>query len=116
MAQTGPWWLPLCGWQTQGDVAGFTIYTSRKKRLVWFPIAPPKKFASVGQRIQRERFVQVSFLWQALTDTQKQNWMNAATKARLRIHGYNLFVYYQTTKDEGAIRTIERNTGITLLT
>jgi len=41
--------------------------------------------------------------------------MRAGRLARLSITGYNLFIYYQTTKDVAAIQTIERLTGISLL-
>jgi len=115
MALAGPWWIPVLGWQVQGDLAGITIYTSHRKKLVWFPKSPPKVRPSLGQQVTRSKFTQASFAWWALTPAKRADWMRAADAARLRIHGYNLFVYWSTKKDNPTIETIERQTGISLI-
>ncbi len=102
------------GMNTQGDLGGFTFYTSKDKGLVWFHKAPPLKPASYLQRSQRNKWRLIAQLWRSLTTDQQGLWMEAGRKAHLWIHGYNLWVYVQSTRDVSILETIENQTGITL--
>lgn len=103
------------GFQAQGDLGGYTMYTARDGRLVFFPKHPPLKPPSPRQQIQRQRFTMAAEAWQALTPDQRRNWTDAANHVPLSITGYNLFIYHQTTNNDATINTIERLTGQTLL-
>lgn len=105
----------VLGWNTQGDLGPYTFYTSKRQGLVWFPKSPPKKPPSSDQVHQRNRFRAAAAAWRSLPQPQREAWELASKRAHLSCHGYNLFVYYQLRKDVAAIRTIERQTGVTLL-
>lgn len=107
--------LPLLGLHPTGDLGPFTIYTSKRKGVVWFPRAPPKTPPTYLQRRQRNAFRLAAKAWRATPLSGRIAWSLAAAAARLRISGFNLFVHYQTKRDTATIRTIEHITGIPLL-
>jgi len=102
------------GWNTQGDLGPWTFYTAKDKGLVWFPKSPPLKPPSYLQTVQRNRFRLAAQLWRSLTPAVRQDWMDAANKAHLWIHGYNLFVIAAVKPGLTSFPTIERQSGITL--
>lgn len=107
--------LALLGLNPSGDLGAFTIYTSRRKGIVWFVKAPPKCPPTYLQRRQRNAFLLAAMCWRKLPSGTRQAWQRAARLAFLKCSGYNLFVYFQLTKDRAAIRTIERQTATELL-
>lgn len=115
MAQTRPPFASLLGWNATGDLGGLTAYTSRRGRTVWFKKSPPLRPPSYHQRVMRNRFRTIATAWNALTPERRAGWTAAAQAAALRIGGYALYVWYQTTLDQAAIHTIQRLSGVTLL-
>lgn len=107
--------LRFLGMRPTGDLGPLTIYTNKRGRMVAFPKAPPEKPASLFQTAQRNRFRAAGTLWRTLTEDQKHEWQAAADIAGLYCTGYNLFLYYVLTRDDSTIRTIEHQTGRTLL-
>jgi hypothetical protein len=107
--------LPLMGLNPSGDLGPFTIFRTARRGVVWFPRSPPKRPPSYFQRRQRNAWRFAAAVWSALTPAQRSLWAQAATIARLSISGYNFFIFYQTTQSRGAVRSVERHTGITLL-
>lgn len=113
----GPEWkaLNLIGLNPTGDLGPLTGYTSKRGKAVWFLKAPPTTPATPWQVHQRNMFRLVAQLWRALTVDQRLDWQKAARRAHLNITGYNLFVWFQHTKDCNALRTIQHQSGVTLL-
>lgn len=107
--------LNLMGFRPTGDFGPLTGYTTKRGKAVWFLKSPPTTPASPWQLRQRNAFRLAAIAWQTLTAAQRQAWLAAQDAGRLNITGYNLWVYYQLTKDVAAIRTIERQTGLQLL-
>ncbi len=103
------------GFRPTGDIGPYTIYTMRNGNIVWYNRAPPKEPASYRQKILRNRWRMAAAAWQRLPDVDRKNWQQAAKKARLDITGYNLWIFYSTTQERAAIRTIERISKIQLL-
>ena len=103
------------GWNVQGDIGPWTFWTSKRGQLVFFPKAPPLVPPTKDQIHQRNKFKLVANLWNHLLATTRKTWEAAALAAHLRIHGYDLFTYYELTGDHDAIRTIERQTNLQLL-
>jgi len=103
------------GWSTQGDLGPFTFYTTRRSKLVFYVKAPPKSPPTPFQLSLRNRWRLIALTWSALPETDRARWERVSKSAHLRITGYNLFVYYQTTRDANTIRTLERQTGLILL-
>jgi len=107
--------LPLLGIWPGGDLGPYTIYTTRRRGVVWFPRSPPKQPPNYLQRRHRNKWRFAARAWSASTIAIRQAWSNAARLARLTISGYNLFIFYEVTKNRSIIETVERQTGITLL-
>ena len=104
-------WL---GFNSQGDLGGWTFYTSKDKGLVFFPKSPPLKPPSYLQTVQRNKWRLAATVWRAYTTAQQDLWERAAIAAHLWITGYNLFMFTILTADRSYLQTIERQSGITL--
>jgi len=115
MATIDQRWFKYIGWNSQGDLGPLTMYTNQKRKLVFFAKMPPLNPPSFRQVLLRERFRLLGQTWSALTPDQRDAWNKMAIKGRLRIHGYNLYSYWQLTRDSATIRTIQHQTGITVL-
>jgi hypothetical protein len=102
------------GLNSQGDLGGWTFYTSKDKGLVFFPKSPPLKPPSYLQTVQRNKWRHAAQVWNAYTEQQRQDWMEAAIRAHLWIHGYDLFIYVITKPDRSILQTIERLSGIAI--
>lgn len=114
MATQAPSIYELLGHSMQGDLAGWTCYTSRRNRVVWFVKSPPLEPASPTQRAIRNIFILNANVWRSMSIASRSTWNDAAIAGRLRIHGYDLFTWWMRTKDAGTIATIERQSGITI--
>jgi hypothetical protein len=108
--------LALAGFNVQGDIGPYTVYTSRRGKFVVFDKAPPLTSASYAQLVQRNRWRGAAKLWRELLPNERARWEEASKKLRLMLTGYNLYVYFSTTNDLPTIRTIERQSGLDLVT
>lgn len=105
----------LLGWRPTGDLGPWTMYTMRNGNIVWYDKAPPKEPASYRQRILRNRWRLAAAAWGNMKPETQDVWKLAAKRARLYMSGYCLWVYWSTTQDRHALRTIERQTNLTLI-
>lgn len=112
-SQLIPHWI---GWNPTGDLGPYTMYTSRKRIVVFFDKAPPKTPASYRQKVMRNRWRNAAATWQKKTKAERLPWQKAAKLARLQLTGYNLFLFWSVTHDRAAIATIERQTKVSLAT
>lgn len=103
------------GLNPTGDLGPFTFYTSRRKGVVFFIKAPPLEPPSQRQLHQRNRFRMAAQAWREQTPAKRADWNAAAIGAGLKMTGFNLFVYFELTKDSDTINTIERYSHIQLL-
>lgn len=103
------------GWNTQGDLGPFTFYTSKRKGLIWFLRAPPTCPPTGPQLEQRARWAAAAENWSNATPETRAAWELASKRAHLRITGLNLWMYHQLSDDDAAVRTVEHQTGLTLL-
>ena len=107
--------LKFIGMNPTGDLGPLTAYTSVQHGTVWFLKSPPTKPPSVLQLHQRDRFRFAAQAWRALDEETRQTWHAACRACYLIVHGYTLFVYWQLTRQRATIRTIELQSGRTLL-
>ena len=107
--------IKCLGWNTQGDLGPYTMYTATDKGLVFYAKAPPKEPPSYLQGRERNRFRHVAKQWAALPNDVRQRWEQATIDANLVITGYGLWTYFLMTNDRASIETIQRITGLTLL-
>lgn len=107
--------LNILGLNPTGDLGPLTGYTSKRGKAVWFLKAPPTTPATPYQNHQRNIFRLVAMAWRALPADVRQAWLDAAPRAHLRITGYNLFTYWQITRDRPTLRTIEHLAQLELI-
>lgn len=107
--------VPYMGFGATGDFGPLTVYTSKQRKRIAFLKEPPLVPATLFQRRQRKRFTNVARIWRALTQDNRLAWGLAAKRAGCYCTGYNLFIYWHLTLDRGAIQTIERLSGQSLL-
>lgn len=105
----------LFGQVIWGDFGPLTMYRRPDGRLVVFAKTWPKKPPSPDQQIQRDKMSAAAADWQAGPLNPKENWNSAARQASLCMHGYDLFMHWKLTADRQAILTLERQTGIKLI-
>jgi len=104
------------GFSAQGDLGGWTFYTDKRGNLVFFVKSPPLEPPSYLQTHQRNRFRTAANKWRTLQPSERANWMLAAERAHLNIHGYDFYVYVQLRHDYAAAATVARQANLTLNT
>jgi hypothetical protein len=102
------------GLSAQGDLGPWTIYTDRYGKTVYFLRAPPLNPPSTSQEYLRELFRNAATAWRQAAPATRADWRTAARKCNLGISGYCLWIWFTRTRDEQRLRTIERQSGITL--
>jgi len=107
--------LRFLGFNSQGDLGPWTFYTDQRGQLVFFVKAPPLEPPSPLQTTCRNRFRLNGYLWRTLTPEQQTNWETASKRAHLQINGHNLFTFWNLTKDDAAIHTVERLSNTKLI-
>ena len=107
--------LRFLGYSPTGDLGPLTAYSSRRAGTVWFNKSPPTKPPSDWQRRQRDRFRLAAIAWRSLDEATRNRWHLACRRARLYIHGYNLWIWWQLTRSRAGLSTIERQSGLTLI-
>lgn len=107
--------LTYIGFRPTGDFGPLTGYTSKRGKPVWYLKAPPKTPPTGYQVHQRNVFRSIARAWMMLTASKRADWMEAARLAHLHITGYNLYVWFQIRRDVAVIRTIEHQSGVSLL-
>lgn len=106
--------LSLIGWNVTGDWGPLTAYTSQRGNTVWFDKTNPLNPPSIMQQKMRNLYRLYAQAWRAMTADDQAKWALAAARAHLTISGYNLWVWYQRTRNTGALATIQRQSGVTL--
>jgi len=112
----GPNIFPLLGLLVQGDLGPWTCWTKPRRRIVVFLSAPPKTPATFDQKHQRNKWVADSIIWQALNAGEREQWRLAATRANLRVTGFNLFMHARSNTNSNTHLTIAKRFNITLHT
>jgi hypothetical protein len=114
--KTAPPQIPTAlGWNPTGDFGPWTFYTAHDRRPVFYDRAPPTKPPTWKQRRRITLFRLAAKAWRNLTPELRARWELAAKRAHLRITGYNLWTYVQTTGNRAPVRTVERLSGLQLI-
>lgn len=100
------------GWNATGDLGGLTFYTSKRKKLTYFPKAPPTTPPNYWQLRNHHRFRLAATTWKHSGQQNRDRWELATKRLSLRLTGYNLWVHYITTHDVDTIETIFRQAKI----
>lgn len=111
-----PAFFQYLGTTTNGDYGPFTMYRSKRGKLVFFPKTWPKDPATYNQTLNRNRWRHAGQRWRDLEPATRALWKQLGKRANLTISGYNLFIFYMMGKGTKAVDTLQRNTGIDVLT
>jgi len=114
MKTSAPMIYRFLGFNTQGDIGPYTLYTGKRRQLVIYLSTRPKKPPSSRQDHQRNRLRVLARLWQTLSAAEREAWELAVRAAHLRITGFNLYTYSVLRADRAAVHTIEQQSGISL--
>lgn len=112
--QPAPKFANLLGLRVGGDLDGLTYYVNRQGKVTFFAKAPPTKPPTWKQTFQRNAFRLVAQLWRQQSQAQKAAYELITRRASLCMTGYNLFVHVELTLDQDTLRTLERQTGVTI--
>lgn len=112
--QPAPKFANLMGLRVGGDLDGLTYYVNKRGKVTWFAKAPPTKPPTWKQVYQRNAFRLVAILWQQQSDAQRAAYDSITRRASLCMTGYNLFVHVELTHHQDTLRTLERQTGVTI--
>ena len=99
--------FPL-GFNPHGDFAIWTIYTSRRGRVVRFTRAPPTTPPTWLQRRQWSAWTAAAALWATLPAASKQEWNTCVQVNHLKISGHNLFMHYWTGANDQCLETLKQ--------
>jgi len=112
MAVIRPESISLLGLNIQGDIGPWTCYRNIKRGTVVFLRSPPKEPASELQSMLRLKWSRIARLWKGINQLERDKWISVAKVNKLRISGYNLFLWYHCKKDRGLLKTLTRHAGI----
>ena len=107
--------LRYLGFNSQGDLGPWTFYTSKRQALVYFIKAPPLEPPSLLQLSVRNSIRLAAYTWRSLSPEARVDWELVSQRTHISITGYNLFVSWILAKDDAAIQTLERHSGIQLI-
>jgi len=109
----------ILGLQVQGDLGPMTCYTQKKKHIrsiVLFPKIWLSDPTTTQQTNHRNRVRAAARAWWQLPAAERANWIKAAKRLSLRANGYAVWTYWHMMQLRAPIETIERQSGITLIT
>jgi hypothetical protein len=108
-----PYARAILGLQVAGDLGDLTYYTTRRGKVVAYPISPPKELPSAAQLLCRARFKAAQAAWSALTAEDKADWESASLKGSCPATGQNLYMSAAMT-ESGWVAALSRQTGVPL--
>lgn len=103
----------VLGLQVAGDLGELTYYTTRRGKVVAYPISPPKELPSPAQIVCRQRFRDAQAAWSALSAEDKARWEAASLKGSCPATGQNLYMSAALT-ESAWVATLSTQTGIPL--
>lgn len=106
--------LAMLGFSCTGDLGPWTLYTSDRHQIVYYPRMPALNPPSPKQLTQRASITAAAASWRALSNADRTAYETASRRASLKITGYNLWVYLKLTDRRDVVDTIARQTGVTL--
>lgn len=103
------------GFRPTGDLGPWTFYTDKRGTPVWFIKAPPTKPPTDRQLHIQGMMAEFARNWTSLPKETKMNWERASKRTSLKLTGYNLYQWWRWRKNRRVIETIEKQSGITLV-
>jgi hypothetical protein len=99
--------VSVLGFQVSGDLAGSTIYTTRKGKKVVFAQSPPRKPLTVWQLAWQRNFRVGMALWSRMSPSDRLAYRRVCDAAKLCMLGHNLFLHAFLGGDNSTLDTLE---------
>lgn len=100
------------GLEISGDLADYTMWRTRRGRLVCYPRTVPGKPPSPAQQAHRARFAQACAAWAALPASARSAYEEAAKRCSLPMTGHNLWIRWTFTGDLHEALAIQSFSGL----
>jgi hypothetical protein len=98
--------LPWIGTWLTGDLGPWTLYTTRRQRLVFFPRSPPLTPPTVRQQTQMSEFAAANNSWQLLPKSARNELNQLCKTLSLPMTGRNLWFRIRIRKDPKLLQTL----------
>lgn len=102
------------GLEISGDLGDYTMWRTRRGKVVCYPRTVPGEPASPAQQLHRQHFRESLARWQLLSKQEKHDYELASLRCSLPMTGHNLWIRWTFAGNLDEARTIERLSGITL--
>jgi hypothetical protein len=102
------------GLEISGDLGDFTMWRTRRGKIVCYPRTVPGEPPSAAQVVHRRHFRESVARWNLLSAPEKADYESASKACSLPMTGHNLWIRWTFAGTLGEARTIERISGFTL--
>ena len=103
------------GLEISGDLGDFTMWRTRRGKIVCYPRTVPGKVPSVSQQNHRQHFRESVQRWNLLTKQQKADYESASLRCSLPMTGHDLWIRWTFAGCIGEAQTIERLARVALV-
>jgi len=103
------------GLEISGDLGDFTMWRTRRGKIVCYPRTVPGEPPSPAQVAHRQHFRESVNRWKLLTPQQKSDYESAALLCSLPMTGHDLWIRWTFAGTQSEARTIEHLSGIVLV-
>jgi hypothetical protein len=102
------------GLAISGDVGDFTMWRTRRGRLVMYPRTVPGKVPSIGQQNHRQHFRESLGRWRLLSPQQRAAYEDVSLRLSLPMTGHNLWIRWTFAGSLAEAQTLQRLAGVVL--
>lgn len=103
------------GLEISGDLGDFTMWRTRRGKIVCYPRTVPGTVPSVAQQNHRQHFRESVARWNLLTPQQKADYESASKALSLPMTGHDLWIRWTFAGSLAEANTIQRLSGFTLI-
>jgi hypothetical protein len=104
----------LLGLEISGDLGDFTMWRTRRGKIVVYPRTVPGKVPSVAQQNHRQHFRESVQRWNALLPDEKDAYERASKTLSLPMTGHDLWIRWTFAGSLAEAETIQRLAGVAL--
>lgn len=104
----------LLGMEISGDLGDYTLWRTRRGKIVCYPRTVPGKPPSPPQQAHRLHFAESVRRWHQLTPQQKADYERMANASSLCMTGHNLWIRWTFAGSRAEAETLMRTAGVSV--